>query len=90
MTIQIIPSGRTDTDDFFAKSGYFKYPNRKAAIPFLVLRGTEKAVAIVLVHYVRDLLTYDDEAIVMSAWVGQYSSDFFQYTVGDVRRALGS
>ena len=90
--VRIIPSGRTDTADLFTKNDIFtrKGDRQIPHTPFLVFRATNEAVAVVIVNRLRELLTYDDDTVVMSQWEGQYSSDFFQYTVGDVRRALAA
>jgi hypothetical protein len=90
----IVTSGRTDIQDYFAKSccllefnGGIK-KTKLTHCPFLVFIENNNAIEVKIVDKVNDLLLFSDNTKVMSQWRGQYSSDFFQYTIGDVRQFI--
>ena len=45
---------------------------------------------VVLVDNKNDLLLYPDETEVMGQWKGQWSSDFFNFKVGDMRNYINN
>ncbi len=86
--MDIVTTGRTDLEDLFKLSGILEYKDLSHT-PFLVFSATEDAVAVDIISSARKLVgNYPDHARVMVQWKGQWRSDFFQMTVGDVRQAL--
>lgn len=80
-------SGRTDLEDLFKLSGVLDWPNLKHT-PFLAFVEQGDDVNVVIVKSAKALLDLPDETPVMVQWRGEWRSDFFQMTVGDVRAAL--
>lgn len=77
-------SGRSDYASFFAKSDVLS--NRKLDHhPFLVFVTSGNIVAVAIVKNAVDLLNYSDDAPVMAQWPGEFRSDFFKFTVGQLR-----
>jgi hypothetical protein len=82
--IQIITAGRTDTKDLFERGDPFQW-DRLRHTPFLVFVEEGDTIRVEIVNSKKQLLTYPDETKVMVQWRGEFSSDFFQFTVGDYR-----
>jgi hypothetical protein len=82
---KIITAGRTDTKDFFEKSGNFDTGVKLVHTPFLVFLEGENAIHVQIAETVERLLIFPDEAPVMAQWQGNDRSDFFRFTVGDYR-----
>lgn len=79
--------GRTDDlESFFSKSGVMIGKNTHT--PFIVFVEKNNNIEVVIVDKAIDLLDYPDNYKIMSQWAGKWRSDFFQYTVGDVRKYL--
>ena len=71
---------RTDLETYF--SNYvFEYPARKQKSPFIVINNSR----VTSCYYIDQLLKFPDNALVFQAWPGQWRSDVFHYTVGDLR-----
>lgn len=56
-------------------------PSRKAKAPIIAINGDE----VVATYYVSDLKRMPDEAIVIACWHGQWRTDGFHMTLGDLR-----
>jgi hypothetical protein len=82
----ITTTGRKDVDSFFSKSGVLNYKNPHT--PFILFVEKNNDVEVEIVDKASDLLAYPDNYKIMSQWKGEWKSDFFQYTVGDVRKYL--
>jgi hypothetical protein len=80
--------GQNDLEAFFEKSGVLG-DEPLMHTPFLAFRVDQGAVVVSIVHSAHDLIRYyADDVKVMVQWAGKYRSDYFQMTVGDVRKAL--
>jgi hypothetical protein len=84
MAAKVVTTGRTDLDDYFKLSGIREY-KELSRTPFLVFVVNGETVEVKIVDNARQLLTYPDETQVMAQWSGRYRSDFFQFTVGQLR-----
>jgi hypothetical protein len=82
--VKLTLAGRTDLEDFF-ESGVFSSGTSRHH-PFLVFVVKKNDVSIVLANSVNQLLQFPDETKVMAQWQGQWSSDFFQFTIGDYKK----
>jgi hypothetical protein len=85
----ISTAGRSDVDDYFRKSGVLtarKLPHT----PFLVFVENANDIEVRIVDNVHSLLGHADSTKVMGQWSGQWRSDFFQFTVGDVRKFVSA
>lgn len=85
MTVNL--SGRTDLEEYFKYSGVLR-EGKERHTPFLVFVTRDDNVTIEIVDRLSELLNYPDDTPVMAQWRGQWSSDFFKYTVGDVRQQM--
>ena len=83
----LILAGRTDVDDYFRLSG-IRESKKLVHTPLLVFIATEDTVQVHIVENPKDLLSYADETKVMGQWRGQWRSDFFRFTVGQLRQYL--
>jgi hypothetical protein len=84
MSLQIRTTGRTDVVAYFESSGVREW-SRLNHTPFLAFVARDDCVCVEIVDSAKKLLAYPDETPVMGQWKGQWSSDFFQFTVGDFR-----
>ena len=83
----LITSGRTDLADFFELSGKFK--GKLKHYPFLAfVENSEGVINVLIVKEAIELMALSDDTKIMSQWRGNWSSDYFQFTVGDVRKHL--
>ena len=83
MTI-IKTSGRTDLEEYFAKSGVFS-TSKLNQTPFLAFVISADTVDVRIVDSADQLLHLPDDTPVMGQWRGDWRSDFFQFKVGDYR-----
>jgi len=79
--------GRTDLDDFWRLSG-IKENYNNTHTPFLVFYEDEGKIKMDILKKAEQLLGYPDSTKVMQQWSGKWSSDFFQFTVGDYRNFI--
>jgi hypothetical protein len=82
--MDIITSGRNDLNDFFDNLN----PNEKFSYshtPFLVFNCSDNTVKVDIVRKRVDLERYGDDTKVMKQWGGEYRSDFFHFTLGQMR-----
>jgi len=75
-------SGRTDLEDFWRLSGVCE-DSRWPHHPALAFTNDEVKIC----TKPQDLLLLPDDTPVMKQWAGRWSSDFFQFTVGDFKKA---
>jgi hypothetical protein len=85
--MKVITSGRTDLEDYFRLSG-IREQKKLAHTPFLAFLVSRDAVEVKIVESARALLDYPDETPVMAQWRGQWKSDFFQFSVRDLRHYI--
>jgi hypothetical protein len=81
-------AGRTDLEDLRAL--YLPTLHRMKDLPlypYLVFIEEGEVVAIKILYKTRELLELPDDTRVMLQWPGQWRSDWFQLTVGDIRAA---
>jgi len=79
----ITTSGRTNVKDFLI-SGL----GGTQHTPFLVFTIQGDNIIVMIHDNVTDVLSYSDETKVMKQWQGNWRSDFFQFTVGQLREVL--
>ena len=85
--MQVITSGRTDISDYFEKSGirdWKKLPHT----PLLVFQVEGGTVTVRIVDNPQELLGFSDDTKVMGQWTGKWRSDFFQFTIGQLREHI--
>ena len=82
--MRIERSGRTDTADFFRLSD-IRSCKKLIRTPALAFVEDEDGVVVQIVQDPRKLLDLPDDTGVMMQWSGTWRSDFFQFTVGDLR-----
>lgn len=79
------PGVRKDTKDLFTLAPSFRPGAGKLKHnPFIVFDSG----AVSVIDDLPTLMLFPDETQVMVQWPGQWRSDFFTFTVGDVRKAL--
>lgn len=81
--------GRTDVDDYFAKSGIREF-KRLRHTPFLAFREGQGWTNVEIVDSIDKLLMYPDEAKVMGLWPGKHHSDYVNFTVGQLRQFVAA
>lgn len=82
--MDVITSGRTDLAEYFKLSGIREHRKLTHA-PFLVFIASANTVEVRIVDNAKKLLEYPDATQVMGQWRGEWKSDFFRFTVGDLR-----
>lgn len=80
-----IKSGRDDLADYFQKSGIREYKKLQHA-PFVVMIPGEDSVDVDIVDNAKKLLAFADDTPVLAQWRGEWRSDFFRFTVGQLRQ----
>jgi len=80
--VTIKTSGRVPDEAFFK---HIQDSDDSSHYPFLVFDTDNDEVNIVLESSMKDVLKYSDDTKVMKQWGGKWSSDFFQFTVRDLR-----
>jgi len=78
---------RTDLEDFFTISGHI-YRGKHKLFPFVVISQNDSDIIIRVEDSMTKLLRHNDDELVISQWQGQWANNFFQYTVGQMRKAL--
>lgn len=87
--MKIVTDGRTDIKDLFKISGILE-ASKLNHTPFLAFIASGDKVTVEIVNSAKKLLTYPNPTPVMVQWRGQWSSDFFRFTVKDVRQYLST
>jgi hypothetical protein len=87
--IHVTTSGRTDIEEYFEKSGIRDW-KKLDHNPLLVFIVSENAVEVCIIDEPTALLTFPDETKVMGQWTGQWHSDFFQFTIGELRQHIAN
>ena len=80
-------AGRTDLDDYFKLSD-IREKKKHVHNPFLVFVKSKSGIKVELVYCAKELLNYPPSTKIMVQWAGQYSSDFFQFTIGDLKKHI--
>jgi len=86
--VSIELDGRTDLTDLFAISDVLSR-SKKDHYPFLVFIECEQSVKVSIYKEIDALIdsSLDDSTKIMIQWAGQWRSDFFQFTLGDLKKA---
>ena len=82
---KLILAGRTDTEEYFERSGVSDDENF-GATPFLVFDVEGENVSVQIVDTPAQLTAYPDDTRVMSRWVTDEINDYFQFTVGQFKQ----
>lgn len=87
MSQVLLPETRHDTERYFELSG-IRESSKLKHHPFIVFRELD-LVKVEICHSIKDLIAeYPDETKVLAQWRGQWSSDFFKFTVGELKKYL--
>ena len=76
--------GRTDLESYFELSGIRDY-SKLSHTPFLVFVASKTEIKVEIVDGIKKLLKFPDDTKVMNQWQGQWKSDFFQFTIKDLK-----
>ena len=87
MQVQVNTVGRTDLKDLFELSGVLTY-TRLTHTPFLVFETKGLEVNVHTIDRATKLSKFPPETPVMVQWEGEWRSDFFRMSVGDILKAL--
>ena len=87
--MKVITNGRTDFDDYFRLSGIREHA-KLSHTPFLVFVIANDGVEVEIVESATKLLQFPDDTQVMPQWSGDWRSDFFQFTVRDLRQFIAN
>ena len=82
--IEIITTGKTDIGELFKISGVLDYEKLNHT-PFIVFIPSNNKVEIKLAYNKKELLEFPDNTKVMVQWKGEWNSDYFTFTIKDVR-----
>jgi hypothetical protein len=82
--MKVITSGRTDIAKYFGMSGIRQY-KELSHTPFLAFIVKGDTVTVRIVDSAPDLLKLPDDTAVMAQWGGKWKSDFFRFTVAQLR-----
>ena len=82
MKIEI--KGRHDIGDLFRLSGIVE-SEKLNHTPYLVFDVQEDTLVVQPVKCTQEVLKYADDTQVMVQWPGKYRSDYFHFTVRDLR-----
>ena len=87
-----LPACRTDTDVFLRDSGYFRKGARWPHHPILAFVRTDDGVEVQVLDSAAQVRrsALPDATQCLQQWRGEWSSDFFTFTLGDARAALGA
>ncbi len=87
--VKIITIGRTDLKDLWEKSDVLTSDERKF-YPFLVFEVKEEEVHVLLEKKLTNLLysNLPDNTKIMVQWQGEWRSDFFQFTLEELKNAF--
>lgn len=80
-------SGRSTNPDFWRIFGPTLLKQRLTRTPLLAFRVSGDSVTVEVYERARDVLDLPDETPLMVQWLGQWRSDWFQLTVGELRAA---
>jgi hypothetical protein len=83
---KVLTHGRKGTQDYFRTSGVLREVLNHT--PFLAFVINGDIVDIRIVESARALVMLPPDTQVMAQWRGKYRSDFFQFTVRDVLKAM--
>ncbi len=87
MSKVIINNVRTEVQSYFHLSG-IRETKRLSHHPFIVFTEAED-IKVEIIDSAKELLEkYPDETKVLAQWGGQWSSDFFTFTVGQLREFI--
>lgn len=82
--IRIVTSGRRDIEEYFKLSGIREVTSLPHN-PFLAFIASHGKVEVKIVERPSDLLSFPDDTPVMSQWSGKWRSDFFQFSVKELK-----
>jgi hypothetical protein len=85
-----LPPCRSDTATFFSDSGYYSKSSRWSHCPVLAFAATDGQVEVQILASPTQVKQSQlpDSTPCMQQWRGQWSSDFFAFTLGEARAAL--
>lgn len=81
----ITTAGKTSSAAYFEKSG-IRRMEKLTHNPFVVFNETDSGVEVEIVDNAADLIKYPSYTKVMHQWMGESRSDFFRFTVGDLKK----
>src|SRR4030042_710517 len=87
LTERVITTGRTTINDLFIKSNVLSSEKLRHH-PFIVFRDDGDFMNVIIVNNAKGLLEFSDETKVMVQWKGKWTSDFFHFIIGDLKKYL--
>lgn len=84
---EVVSTARAATSAYFEMSG-IRRETKLSHNPFLVFNKDGARTTVEIVDSAKDLLTYPTQTKVMAQWAGKQRSDFFQFTVGQLKKHI--
>jgi len=87
--MKMYTTGREASSEFFEQSGIRDF-KKLSHTPILLFfeDHDEHEATVEIFQKPQDILEYPDEIQAMMQWRGEWSSDFFKFTVGDFRQHI--
>ena len=92
--MKLITAGRTDVRGYFKLSG-MRENSKNPHTPFIVFEelydqfdASLDRIEVRLIQNPADLLNFPDDTKVMAQWPGKWSSDFFQFTISQLKEYI--
>lgn len=79
-----IPFGRTDFEEFFKITNILEFADFKLS-PMLVFVQKDDSVSVQECLSIESLVNYPEDAVILQLWPGKWRSDYFKFTVKDVK-----
>ena len=87
-TLPITTHGvRGDTDDMFRLAGVLSWAKLNHT-PFIAIFGGPDAIMVAVIDSAKKAAALPEETVLLVQWKGEYRSDFFRTTAGEVKRQL--
>lgn len=88
--MEVIVAGRSTNPDFWKVYGPTLLRERLTHMPLLAFVVSGRSVRVEILEMAQDALNLPDDTKLMVQWPGQWRSDWFQLTVGELRSASQS
>lgn len=85
--MEVLTQGRTDIEDYFRLSG-MRENKKNPHHPFLVFDTRNRKIQVKIIENPVELLSFSDGTKVMAQWSGRWRSDFFQFTIGQLKKFI--
>lgn len=85
--MKLITTGRTDLNDFFGLSGIREW-EELSHTPALAFIESKDEIKVEIISKPHKLLDLPDKTKIMMQWKGQWRSDFFHFTVEELKNYI--